>query len=159
MISEIFWNIDEFRYELFRYCETTIFWRKNVILLPSVLPLLIHKIFWYQKVYETKKGSYTNFFCTVRQQIFDEKSWYSSALSTEIGCGIDICKNSLKTNIETVVLFLTICKSWSKYLKLVENYAGASRQSCPELQPILREELANKNNKNLAFESSHGPKV
>ena len=41
-----------------------------------------------------------------------------------------ICKNSLKTNIKTVVLFLTVCKKWSKYLKLGEKYAGASRPSC-----------------------------
>ena len=27
-----------------------------------------------------------------------------------------ICKNSLKTNIKTVVLFLTVCKNWWKYL-------------------------------------------
>ena len=39
---------------------------------PSIL-----EIFWYQKISETLKGSLTNFFCTVRQQLFDGKLWYS----------------------------------------------------------------------------------
>ena len=40
-------------------------------------PPLIHKLFRYQKFCETKKGSTTKFFGTVRQQIFCRKSWFS----------------------------------------------------------------------------------
>ena len=62
------------------------------------------------------KGSSTKFFGTVRQKFFNGKSWYLFAWSTEISGRIDVCKNSLKTNIKQVVLFLNVCKSWSKYL-------------------------------------------
>ena len=101
-IPEIFWNTKGFPYEVFRYCGTKQFWRKIVIPAPSLIP----NIFRYQRFSETQKGSSTNFFGTVRQKFFNGKSWYTFAYSTEITSGqIDVCKNSLKTNIETVVLF------------------------------------------------------
>ena len=40
-------------------------------------PPLIHKIFRYQKFCEIQKGPPTKFFDTVRQQIFNRKSWFS----------------------------------------------------------------------------------
>ena len=48
-----------------------------LIVTPPPSTLLIHKIFRCQKFSETQKGSPTNFFGTVRQQIFDRKSWYN----------------------------------------------------------------------------------
>ena len=61
-----------FDYKVLRYCETTIFRRKTVIL-PLSLPL-IQNIF---RLSETQKGFSTKCFVTVRQNSFDKKSWYS----------------------------------------------------------------------------------
>ena len=44
-------------------------------------PPLIPNIFRYQRFSETQKGSLTKFFGTLRQEIFDGKSWYSPLLS------------------------------------------------------------------------------
>ena len=62
-----------FLYEIFRHCETKNFWQR-IVILPSPL---IHKFFRHQKLCETKKGSPTKFFGTVREQIFHTKSWSS----------------------------------------------------------------------------------
>ena len=77
---------------------------------------LRHKVFRYPKLSATQMGSSAKFFGNVRGKNINGKSWYPFAKSTEISGGIDVCKNSLKTNIKRVVLFLTVCKSWSKYL-------------------------------------------
>ena len=61
-----------FDYKVLRYCETTIFRRKTVIL-PLSQPL-IQNIF---RLSETQKGFSTKCFVTVRQNSFDKKSWYS----------------------------------------------------------------------------------
>ena len=53
----------------------------------------------------------------------------SFALKKEVSCGIDVCRKLLKTRFKTVS-FLTVRKSWSKYLYLREKFAGASRTSC-----------------------------
>ena len=57
-------------HEIFRHCETKNFRRKIVI------PPIMHKIFRYPKFSETLKGCPRNFFGTVRQKIFDGKTWY-----------------------------------------------------------------------------------
>ena len=49
---------------------------------------------------------------------------------TTLRGGIDVCNNSSKTKFKSVVSFLTVCRSRSKFLKLDEKYAGASRPSC-----------------------------
>ena len=46
----------------------------------SLPPLLIHKFLRYRKFSETQKVSPTKFFGTMRQQIFDGKSWYPPSL-------------------------------------------------------------------------------
>ena len=43
------------------------------------IPPLIHKNFWYQKFSKIRKGSFSNFFVTVRQNDFDGRSWYPLA--------------------------------------------------------------------------------
>ena len=59
-----------FLYEIFRHCETKYSTEnRDTPLLP-----LIHEYFRYQKFCETKKGSPTKFFGTVRQQIFCRES-------------------------------------------------------------------------------------
>ena len=78
------------KHKIFRYPKLVTHWRvplrnfsalwdkklltKNRDTPPSPL---IHKLFRYQKLCETKKGSPTKFFGTVRQQIFYRKSWSS----------------------------------------------------------------------------------
>ena len=78
------------KHKIFRYPKLVTHWRvplrnfsalwdkklltKNRDTPPSPL---IHKLFRYQKLCETKKGSSTKFFGTVREQIFYRKSWYS----------------------------------------------------------------------------------
>ena len=126
-------STEGFPCKVFRNCETKQFWQKIVIPAPS----LIASIFRYQKFSETQKGSSAKFFGTVRQKFFNGKSWYPFSWSTEISGRFDVCKNSLKTNSKTVVLFLTVCKSWSKYLYLGEKHAGASRPSCYSIVQIL----------------------
>ena len=111
-----------FRYQ--KFCETkkgspTKFFgtvRQQIFYRKSWYSPLSHKVFRHPKFSETQTGSSTKFFGTVRQKIFNGKLWYPFAKSTEISGEIDVCKNSLKTNNKTVVLFLTVCKSWSKYL-------------------------------------------
>ena len=44
----------------------------------TTFPLPIHKIFRYKKFSKTQKGSLTKLLATVRQQIFDQRSWYST---------------------------------------------------------------------------------
>ena len=55
--------------EIFGYCETKSFRRRNLI-----PPSLMHKIFRYPKFSDTSKCSPTKFFGTVRQKILNEKS-------------------------------------------------------------------------------------
>ena len=78
------------KHKIFRYPKLVTHWRvplrnfstlwdkklltKNRDTPPSPL---IHKFFRYQKFCETQKGSPTKIFGTVRQQIFNRKSWYS----------------------------------------------------------------------------------
>ena len=66
------WNTKGFPYQTFWHCERENFWRKFVII-PA--PFLIPNIFRYQKFSEAEKVSTVKFFGTVRQQIFDGKSW------------------------------------------------------------------------------------
>ena len=58
-------------HEVFWYCETTNFDR-NLWYIPR-----IHKIFQYWKLSDTQNGSSTVCFCTVRQNNFEGKAWYS----------------------------------------------------------------------------------
>ena len=65
-----------FNYEIFRQCETKNFRRKILILPPPPsypYTFSLPEIFWNTP----PKGSPTKFFGTVRQKIFDGKSWYS----------------------------------------------------------------------------------
>ena len=97
----------------------------------SWYPPLMHENFRYPKFSETPKDSPTNFSGTVRQKILNEKSWYPLfCIKYRISGGSDVCRKPLKTKFKTVVSFLIVCKSRSKYLYLGENYAGASRPSC-----------------------------
>ena len=43
----------------------------------TAAPSLILSMFWYQNFLQTMKGSSTKCFGTVRQKLFDGKSWYS----------------------------------------------------------------------------------
>ena len=128
LIHELFrsWKSSEtqhtrFPYELFGTARQKIFYRN------SWFSPLRHKIFRYPKLSETEMGSCSKFFGTMRQKFSNGKSWYPLAEITENTVGIDVCKNSLKTN-KTVVLFLTVCKSLSIYLG--KKYGGASQPSC-----------------------------
>ena len=88
-------STEGFLYEMFWYCETTNFWRKNVILTP---PLRNFSVLWdntistenrdtctipypqffrYHKLYETLYVCATKLLGTVRQNVFDGNSWYS----------------------------------------------------------------------------------
>ena len=65
-----------FNYEIFRQCETKIFRRKILIVPPPPsypYTFSLPEIFWNTP----PKGSSTKCFGTVRQKIFDGKSWYS----------------------------------------------------------------------------------
>ena len=54
----------------------------------------------------------------------------SFAYNIEISGGLDVCRKSSKTRFQTVVLFISVCICWSKFLYSGEKYAGASRPSC-----------------------------
>ena len=65
-----------FNYEMFRYCKTKNFRRKILILPPPPsypYTFSLPEIFWNTP----PKGSSTKCFGTLRQKIFDGKSWYS----------------------------------------------------------------------------------
>ena len=84
------------------------------------------------KFFETQKGSLTKFFGNVRQ---NRKIVIPPILHIIYKSVVDLmfAKKPLKTRFKTVVSFLTVCKSRSKYLSLGEKYAGASRLSCSTL--------------------------
>ena len=69
-------NSKGFPYGNFRHCETKNF-RREILILPP--PLI--QTFSVPEISETLKGSPTKFFGTVRQKIFDGKSWYPLPLS------------------------------------------------------------------------------
>ena len=70
------WNFS--RPEIVRNTENHRHWEtKNFRRKIMISPPLIHNIFRYRKFCETKKGSPTKFFGTVRQQSFYGKSLYS----------------------------------------------------------------------------------
>ncbi len=69
-------STERFTYKIFRYCETKNFRLKILILPPPPsypYTFSLPEIFWNT----AQKGSPTKFFGTVRQKIFDGKSWYS----------------------------------------------------------------------------------
>ena len=72
------WNTEGYLYQRFRYCETIRILPKIMILQPSPLPKLIHKIFRCQKSSELQNGSSTKCFRTMRQNDLDGNSGYSS---------------------------------------------------------------------------------
>ena len=86
---------------------------------------LRHKIFRHPKLSETQKGSCSKFFGTMRQKFSKGKSWYPLAAITEISGGIDVCKNSLKTKIKTVVLFFV----FNRLQKLIKIFV-VGREIC-----------------------------
>ena len=57
---------------MFQHCETKNFWRK--ILIPP-LPFY-SSTFWVPETSETRKGSSTKIFGTMRHKCFDGKTWY-----------------------------------------------------------------------------------
>ena len=65
-------NSKGFPYGNIRHCETKNFRRKILILPPSLI-----QTFSVPKIIATVKDSPTEIFGTVRQKIFDGKSWYS----------------------------------------------------------------------------------
>ena len=121
------WKTKGFPYGSFRHCETKSF-RRKILILP---PLLSINFF---ATGNFLKHSTEGFPCEVFRHCETKNFWRKIVIpfciKYRISGGIDVCKSSLETKFETVVLFLTIFKSWSKYLKLGENYAGASRPSC-----------------------------
>ena len=68
-------NSKGFPYGNFRHCETKKFRRKILIFSPPLLSInfSLPEIFWNT----AQKVSTTKFFGTVRQKVFDGKSWYS----------------------------------------------------------------------------------
>ena len=75
-MHETFWNTEVFPNEIFRYCVTKSFRRRNLI-----PPFLMNIIFRYPNFCDTPKCSPTNIFGTARQKIFDGESWYPPLLS------------------------------------------------------------------------------
>ena len=75
-MHETFWNTEVFPNEIFWYCVTKSFRRRNLI-----PPFLMLKIFRFPKFCDTPKCSPTNNFGTARQKIFDGKYWYPPPLS------------------------------------------------------------------------------
>ena len=67
-----FCNSKGFHYGKFRHCETKNFWRKILVLLPSLI-----QTFSIPEIIATIKDYPTEIFSTVRQKIFDGKSWWS----------------------------------------------------------------------------------
>ncbi len=70
-MHETFWNTEVFPNEIFRYCVTKSFRRRNLI-----PPFLMNIIFRYPNFCDTPKCSPTNIFGTARQKFFDGKYWY-----------------------------------------------------------------------------------
>ena len=70
-MHETFWNTEVFPDEIFWYCVTKSFRRRNLI-----PPFLMHKIFRYSKFCDTPKCFPTNIFGTTRRKFFDGKYWY-----------------------------------------------------------------------------------
>ena len=95
------YSTERFLDEIFRHCETKNFQRKIVILPPSLPPFLSIKFF-----------DYGNF---VKPRMVPRRSFpvlWDKNFSTE---NRDTLLNKVQKSV-TVVLFLTVCKSWSKYL-------------------------------------------
>ena len=79
--------------------------RQKIVLLPS----LIYKFFRYRNFSETQKCSPTNFFGTVRQQLFDGQSWYS--LPPPLLLKIFTYQNFSDTSRDSPTIFLVL---WNK---------------------------------------------
>ena len=103
---------------------------------PPPSTTFIHKIFRYQEVSETQKGSPTKFFGTVRQQISDGKLWHSLPSSPILSMKFFDTRNFLKhSSISLTKFFGTVRqkkfdrKSWYaplvhkifRYSKLVKH--------------------------------------
>ena len=112
-IPEIFWHSEGFSYEIFRYCGTTNFRRWIVIPPPSHLSIKFsgtRKNLKHQKVP-------LRIFSALWDKNFSSENCDTPFFEQSIksSCGFDVCRKLLKTEFKTVVLFLTICKSWSEH--------------------------------------------
>ena len=88
-------------------------------------PFFIHKLFRYRKFSETQHRRVPlRIFSALWDKNFSTENrdtLLHKVQKSVVELMFDVCKNSLKTNIKTVVLFLTVCKSWSNICSWAKN--------------------------------------